>query len=182
MLWKVFWRSKIWSRWSREMSTEKPRRVFNKSSHAPNMKEHSICFISNALVHFNIILKERKACGVCEGWILKYPIFQAPCKNVSELILTYFHRAETGKSAKRFTYANSLKSSVGRLEWSPNRKSSVWVWTVFLLEFFAEKILRFINLSSALRRRGLPLPVCWKDIRILFLSTNQWLYTGSILF
>lgn len=178
MLWKVLWRS----RWSREMSTEKPRRVFNKSSHAPNMKEHSICFISNALVHFNIILKERKACGVCEGWLLKYPIFQAPCKNVPELILTYFHRAEIGKSAKRFTYANSLKSSAGCLEWSPNRNPSAWVWTIFLLEFFAEKTLHSINLSSTLRTRGLPLPVCWKDIRILFLSTIQWLYTGNILF
>jgi hypothetical protein len=41
-----------------------------KSSHAPNMKEYSICYTSNALVHFNIIPRERQTCGVCEGWLL----------------------------------------------------------------------------------------------------------------
>jgi hypothetical protein len=105
------------------MSMEKLKCVFNKSSYAPNMEEHSIGFISNVPVQFNIILKERKACGTCEDWLLKYPIFQAPCKNVTKLIHTYFHRAGTGKSARKFSCAKSLKTSGGYRKKRPSRNS-----------------------------------------------------------
>lgn len=64
------------------------------------MKEHLICFTPNAFVHFNIIHRERKAYGVCESWLLQYSVFQAPCKNVPELIQTYFYRVEIEKSAR----------------------------------------------------------------------------------
>lgn len=81
---------RIWNRLNQNMSEEKVEDMLINLSAFPTWKSSRNPVLSNALVHFNIILGWRK--GLWGLYIFfQYRIFHAPYKNVTGLVQKYFY-------------------------------------------------------------------------------------------
>lgn len=158
-----------------------------KSSCASNVKEYSIGFSPNALVHFNIVHRERKPVGFAELGFCNIQFFRLHGKNVTELIQTYFYGAETGKSAKEFICVNSLKSPA-TLQKRPDKNLSIRILKNFASGAFCKEVIMFYKSLEHQDRPGLLGDerfyqiIYWNNFKISFLGRVCWFYTGNILY
>lgn len=104
------------------------------------------------LLNFNIVHRERKACWVCGNWLLKFPVFQAPWKHITELTQTYFLFFFTGqrlenqqKHVHGLMHSRALQASL----WErPSENPRIRILRTLLQEIFAKKSLDFITFQS----------------------------------